>query len=87
MAGRASAREEGCPRCGGLVAADVDRYGPFLSCLGCGWLDDRGMPLGGDDLAALVPPEVWRRVMALLDGAPDGGGLPSRAPGGREESR
>ena len=26
-----------CPKCGGFVAQQDDRYGAYLSCVNCGW--------------------------------------------------
>lgn len=79
MPGRPAGERGGCPRCSGPVVRERDRFGPFLSCLACGWLDDRAVDLGDDDLQALVAQDVWERVMALL-AAMDGGG---EAGGGR----
>lgn|GEM_PF-3171117 len=80
MRTRPAGERGGCPRCSGPVVRERDRFGPFLTCLACGWLEDRAADLGDDDLQALVPQDVWERVMALLAG---GHGGQEQASGGQ----
>ena len=31
---------KGCPKCGGAISLEKDRYGPYVYCLICGWQRD-----------------------------------------------
>lgn len=41
-----------CPRCSGPTLLEEDQYGPYRSCLHCGWLQEAGPP---DDLPLDLP--------------------------------
>ena len=55
-----------CPRCGGFLTTDTDKFGTYDSCIQCGWLREHttGQPLDGVSAGKGGPPKVSRRVIS-----------------------